>query len=159
MQGTTNTTFDPNGEITRGMFVTVLYRMEQEPGTNGSPFIDVADDAYYAKAVAWGYANGIINGISETEYAPDQIITREQMAAIIYRYAIFKGEGPVWDWAIHLDYSDLESVSDYAVEAVMFCTMKQFMVGDSETTFAPQRSATRAEAATLFLRILNALKK
>ncbi len=158
MQGTTSTTFSPAGELTRGMFVTVLYRMEQELETNTSPFIDVSDDTYYAKAVAWGYANGIVKGISNTEYAPEMIITREQMAAMLYRYVSFKGEGPVGDWAIRLDYRDLESISDYAAEAVMFCTMKQLMAGDIEGTFAPQRSATRAEAAAVFVRVLNELK-
>ncbi len=156
MEGVTDTTFEPLTDITRGMFITVLYRMEDEPETDGGyTFTDVPSDAYYADAVAWASANGIVKGYSDTEYAPDDVITREQAAAIMFRYATYKGEGPTGAWAIRLDYSDLAEISDWALESVMFCTMKDIMVGRVSGEFDPKANITRAEGAAVFERYLN----
>ena len=157
--GTGSKIFAPNDSITRGMFVTVLYRAEGEPKVNTAiPFVDVSADSYFANAVIWAEQNGIVTGISETEFAPNDNITREQIAAIMFRYAKYKGAAPTGAWAIRLDYADLESVSDYAAEAVMYCTLKGIMQGKDNNLFAPQDSATRAEIAAILNRFLKANK-
>ena len=156
MAGATDTTFEPLTDITRGMFVSVLYRMENEPETeSGYTFTDVPSGAYYANAVAWASANGIVEGYSDSEYAPDEVVTREQAAAILFRYAMYKGESPTGEWAIRLDYPDLADISDWAVEGVMFCTMKDIMVGRDSGAFDPKANITRAEGAAVFERYLN----
>ncbi len=138
------------------MFIAVLYRMEDEPEADGGyTFTDVPSDAYYADAVAWASANGIVKGYSDTECAPDDIITREQAAAILFRYAAYKGEGPTGEWAIRLGYPDLDEISDWAAESVMFCTMKDIMVGRVSGEFDPKANITRAEGAAVFERYLN----
>ena len=121
-------------------------------------FKDVSKDSYYANAVIWAAQNEIVNGISETEFAPNDNITREQIAAMMFRYAKYKGAAPTGAWAIRLDYADLESVSDYAAEAVMYCTLKGIMQGKDNNLFAPQDSATRAEIAAILNRFLKANK-
>jgi len=149
--GVSATEFAPNVALTRAMLVTVLYRAEGEPEVEGeSKFTDVADGQYYAKAVAWAQSNNIVNGISDTEFAPDANITREQMAAIIYRYASFKGAAEISDAA--LDYSDLSDISEWAESAVAFCKTKNIMTGKDNNEFKPLDKATRAEAATILQR-------
>ena len=155
MSGVSDTEFAPNENVTRGMFVTILYRMDGEPNMGASTFTDVPSDAYYANAVAWANANGIVEGYSDTEYAPDDAVTREQAAAILFRYAAYKGEGPTGAWAIRLDYPDLAEISDWAAEGVMFCTMKDIMVGRVSGEFDPKVNITRAEGAAVFERYLN----
>ncbi len=158
MNGVSDTEFAPNETITRGMFVTILYRMNGEPSIGTSTFADVPSDAYYANAVAWANANGIVKGYSDTEYAPDDAVTREQAAAILFRYATYKGESPTGAWAIRLDYPDLAEISDWAIEGVMFCTMKDVMAGRDSGEFDPQSDITRAEGAAVFERYLNMAK-
>lgn len=84
-----NAEFAPDSEVTRAMFVTVIYRMENEPQTGKCAFTDVESGSYYENAVAWANENGIVSGISEEFFAPNEPITREQMATIIYRYSVF----------------------------------------------------------------------
>lgn len=155
MSGVSENEFAPNENITRGMFVTVLYRAEGEPAVNKSiPFADVSADMYYANAVLWAAQNNIVNGVFETEFAPDENITREQMAAILYRYAQYRGVAPTGAWAIKLDYADAADISDYAVEGVMYCTMKNLMQGKGDHMFAPKDVATRAEIAAILFRTM-----
>jgi len=159
MLGTSETHFSPDIPLTRAMLVTVLYRLEGEPPTNKSiPFADVDMDAYYGNAVSWAKQNGIVKGVSETEFAPDDNITREQIAVIMHRYAQFKGIAPTGAWAIRLDYTDLAQISDYAVEGVMYCTMKGIMQGKGNKIFAPKDNAARAEAAAILHRFTKANK-
>lgn len=153
--GISNTNFAPNEPLTRAMLVTVLYRAEGEPAVNKSTtFADVESGSYYENAVIWAQQNGIINGISETEFAPDVNITREQIAAIIYRYAKLKNTAPEGTWAIRLDYADLADLSDYASEAVMYCKLKNIMQGRENNKFAPKANTTRAETAAILQRFL-----
>jgi len=156
--GIGSTTFAPNINVTRAMFVTILYRMENEPNVDISiiPFTEVESGSYYEKAVAWTNENGIIKGVSETEFAPNDTITREQMAAIIYRYAIFKGLdiSTVNDTS----YADSADISDYAKEAVAFCTENGIMNGVGSGQFAPKSFATRANIAAVIERVMKILK-
>ena len=154
MNGITDTLFEPDMDITRGMFVTILHRMEGEPAANTKyTFEDVDADAYYADAVAWASENGIVSGFSETEFSPDENITREQMTKIILGYYTYKGEGPEGAWAIRLDYTDLDKISDWAMDSVMFATMKGIIEGNDDGSFNPQGNTTRAQAAAVVGRI------
>ena len=156
MKGISDTEFAPENNITRAMFVTVLYRIENEPQTIASAFNDIESGSYYEKAVAWANANGIVLGVSEDRFAPNDNITREQMAAIIYRYAAFKG----YDMTANgnTNYKDNDDISDYAKSAVIWASEKAVMTGNTDGSFAPKANTTRAQAAAVFMRVLENLK-
>ena len=150
MNGISETEFAPEKEVTRAMFVTILYRAAEEPKVAaGTNFTDVAADQYYAKAVAWANANGIVKGISETEFAPDNNITREQMAVILYRYKKAQKTDKT------TNYADENSISEYAFDAINWANAQGIMNGNEDGTFAPLRNSSRAEAAAVFVRLLN----
>ena len=156
MKGVSNTEFAPQSDITRAMFVTVLYRIENEPQTAAAAFIDIESGSYYEKAVAWASNNGIIFGISENQFAPNDNITREQMAAMIYRYATFKGYDITTSGSTA--YTDNGDISDYAKDAVTWAAEKSIMTGNTDGSFAPKANTTRAQAAAVFMRVLENLK-
>lgn len=161
MLGTSDTKFEPETRLTRAMFTTILYRIEGEPETDGSvPFEDIDGSMYYYDALLWAYQNGIVNGVSDTEFAPDAEITREQMAAIIYRYVKEKGlDISVGEKTDISAYSDCNMISDYAVDAFKYATGSGLIVGTSKTTLEPLANATRSEAATIFVRLAGILEK
>lgn len=155
MNGITENEFKPDMPLTRAMLVTILYRAANEPMVDAaSGFGDIASESYYAKAVAWAEQNDIVSGVSETEFAPDENITREQIATIIYRFAKSMGIAPQGAWAIRLDYADISDISDYAVEGVMYCTLQGIMQGKDNHMFAPKAIATRAEIAAILQRLM-----
>mgnify|MGYP004717201687 CR=1 FL=1 len=158
--GITDTAFAPNDNITRGMFVTVLYRAEGEPEMQNKsiPFSDVKADMYYANAVNWAQQNGIVNGVTETEFAPDDNITREQMAAIMFRYAQHKGKDTTQGGMAIREFSDYEAISDYALNAMTWAVNTKLITGKGENTLAPQDNATRAETAAILQRYIEANK-
>ena len=158
MNGTSEHTFEPQTNVTRAMMVTILYRAEGEPAVNKSiPFADVDANEYYANAVAWAKQNGIVNGVTENEFAPDDNITREQIAAIMLRYATYKGcDVRVGENTNILSYTDAESVSEYAIPAVQYAVGSGLMKGKSETTINPLDYATRAEMAAILQRFFEA---
>lgn len=156
MNGTDETTFAPDIEVTRAMFVTVLYRAEKQPNEGVSLFTDIESGSYYEKAVAWAAATGIVKGVSETKFAPGGMITREQMAAIIQRYAIFRGLDTTVSKTT--SYADDANISDYAKEAVAFCTEHGIMSGKDSNSFDPLGHATRAEVASVLERVLKILQ-
>ena len=153
MKGISETEFAPNNTVTRAMFVTVLYRLEKEPTGAKADFADVPHGTYYENAVGWAVQNGIVNGVSETEFAPDNTITREQMAAIIYRYMKFKGlDMSVSENVDVTSYEDFENISDYAKDAFRFACSNGIISGTSQTTLAPKESLARAQMAAIFQR-------
>lgn len=160
MNGVSTTHFKPDWSITRGMFVTILYRLESEPDVElDYTYKDIEKDSYYEKAVAWGAKNIIIKGYDEDNYAPYEIITREQMAAIIYRYINYIGALNLANEETENNaYIDRSLISDYAKEAIEWNSEKGFFKGYEDGSFRPQDDATRAEAATIFKRILKALR-
>ncbi|GEM_PF-4438069 len=160
MNGTTDTTFAPNDHLTRAMLVTILYRAAGEPEVNNSvPFEDVNADSYYTKAIIWAQQNGIVSGVSENEFAPDENITREQIATIMYRYAQYKGyDVSVGENTNILSYDDFDSVSEYAISAMQYAVGNGLIKGKSESTLNPQDNATRAEIATILQRFIVANK-
>ena len=160
MKGTTSKTFEPNADLTRAMLVTVLYRLEGEPATNKSiPFTDIDMGAYYKNAVIWAQQNDIVKGISETEFAPNENITREQIAAIIYRYAQYKEyDVSVGASTNILSYDDFADISEYAVPSVQYAMGSGLLKGRTETELNPKDNATRVEAAAILHRFIEANK-
>lgn len=156
MRGTSESEFEPNSILNRAMFVTILYRMESEPSASGVRFTDIADGEWYTKAVAWATENGIVNGVSDTEFAPDENITREQMAAIIYRYIKFKGgDLSAFENTDISAFDDYDDISDYAIDALCYANGAGLISGRSESTLNPNGTATRAEAATVIMRMFD----
>lgn len=154
MNGVTKTVFEPKTNMTRSMLVTMLYRLAGSPAVTGSVssiFTDCVDSQWYSSAVLWAYQNKIVEGITATTFSPDNTLTREQMAAIVYRYAVLKGATVQTD--LTLKYSDSASVDDWAKAGVAYCTAKGLMTGDTATTFAPDTSADRAMGATVLTRL------
>lgn len=152
MNGVAEGTFAPNSTTDRAMLVTILYRLENEPAASGSSFADVPSGQWYTDAVAWAAANGIVNGVTDTTFAPNCPITREQMAAILYRYAAWKG----CDVSGQVDlsgYTDADSVSTYAKEALAWANAEGLITGVTDTTLRPAGSAVRAQAATILMRL------
>lgn len=157
-KGVTENTFAPNDKLTRAMLVTVLYRVEGEPATSRSiPFADVDMGAYYASAVSWAKQNGIVNGVTENEFAPDDNVTREQIAAIMMRYAVYKGIDTV-TLEENLGFEDRGEISEYAVSAMNWAVGSGLINGKSATTLNPKDNATRAEIAAILHRFLKANK-
>ena len=154
MLGTSDTVFAPEENLTRGMLVTILYRSEGEPATNRSiPFADVDMGAYYANAVTWAQQNGIVKGISETEYAPDMNVTREQLATIMLRYAQFKGMDAVTTEE-NLGFNDASDISVWAVAAMNWGVGRDYIFARTEGAIAPKVAATRAEIAAFIHRYI-----
>ena len=147
MNGTSTTAFSPNENMSRAMLVTVLYRMSGETAEADSSFGDVSASAYYAAAVNWASSKGIVNGMGADAFAPNASITREQLAAMLYRYA---GEPSVS--ADLSAYTDTVGISPYASKAVEWCVAKGILSGKSATRLAPQDTATRAECAAMLQR-------
>ena len=160
LKGISETKFGPQIEMTRAMLVTVLYRAEGEPSVEGSiPFADVDSAVYYANAVIWGQQNGIIKGYSETEFGPYDKITREQIAAIMHRYAQYKGyDVSVGENTNILSYDDFDSISEYAIPSMQWAVGSGLIKGKSESTLNPLDNATRAEIAAILQRFIEANK-
>jgi len=154
MNGVAEEEFAPEMLLTRAMIVTVLYRVEGEPAVNRSiPFADIDMGAYYANAVIWAHQNGIVNGISETHFAPDVNITREQMVAIIFRYAQYKGVD-ILTLEENLGFADAHEISEYAISALNWAVGNGIIKGRAGNKVHPTDTATRAEVATIFYRFL-----
>lgn len=152
MTGTSETTFSPEETTTRAMLVTVLYRLEGKPAVDAaSGFSDVSSGSYYADAVAWAKANGIVNGTSETTFSPNEPVTREQTAAILYRYAQYKGYD-VEKTSDLTAYADAAAIHSYAKNAMSWAAAAGILNGVSSTSLEPTGSATRAQVATVLTR-------
>ncbi|MDD6502755.1 MAG: choice-of-anchor I family protein [Oscillospiraceae bacterium] len=148
MNGMTDTAFAPGVTMTRGMLVIILYRMAGSPAVSGAAgFGDVPAGAYYADAVAWAAANGIVTGYDAATFAPDAPITREQLVAILYRCAGASGDNAALD-----GFTDAASVSGYASGAMAWAVDAGLITGMGDGTLAPQGSATRAQTAVILMR-------
>ena len=158
MNGMSATTFEPNSTTTRGMIVTMLYRLENEPTAASAGFTDVAAGQWYTDAVNWAAANNIVNGYGDSQFGPTDTITREQMAAILYRYAQYKGYD-VTASANLSAYTDAASVSSYAVSAMQWAVGEGLINGVTNTTLVPGGSATRAQVAAILMRFCENVAK
>lgn len=159
MAGTAADVFAPNATTTRAMIVTILYRLEGSPAVTGtSAFVDVPAGQWYTDAVNWAAANQIVKGTSATTFAPNASITREQMAAILYRYAQYKGYD-VTKKADLSGYSDNSQVSAYAKDALAWANAAKLINGVTNTTLAPQGNATRAQVSAILHRFCDGVVK
>ena len=152
MNGVAADTFDVEGSLTRAQLVTILYRIAGEPETSAAiPFADVADGQWYTKAIVWAAENGIVKGVNETTFAPNDPITREQIAVILYRYA---HEENTEDGKL-TSFPDAKDISSYALEAMNWAVARGLING-SDGKLLPQDTATRAQIAVILARYLNA---
>lgn len=158
--GTSPTTFHPDQAMNRAMLVTVLYRMEKEPTAegDGKRFADVSAGAYYAKAVAWASDKGIVAGYSETQFGPEDTITREQLAVILNRYTTYKGDNTSKS-ADLAAFQDADQISEWARVPVQWANAMKLLNGRTSTTLAPKGSATRAEVAKILVTFLDTVKR
>lgn len=160
MEGTSNTTFSPENSTSRAMIITILYRLEGSPEVTGkSLFTDVSKDAYYNHAVIWANEKGIVEGYDDGTFRPNQNITREQLAAVFYRYAQYKGLD-VSSKADLKNYKDASAIHEYALDAMKWANGTGLIEGMNETTLNPSGTAARSQTAAVFHRFCesNAVK-
>ena len=152
MNGTGPDTFAPNMETTRAMIVTMLWRLEGEPlPWSSSAFDDVAPGTWYADAVAWAAENGIVTGYDADTFGPNDLVTREQIVTILYRYAKHRGiDTSAYD---SLEaFTDAHTVSGWALDAFRWAVGAGVIKGISDTLLSPKTEATRAQVATMLMR-------
>lgn len=148
--GVSETQFAPSQSMTRGMLVSVLYRFNGTSHTGSSPFADVSNNAWYGNAVSWAYTNNLVSGVSDTSFAPNTPITREQAAVMLARYLKFSGVALENGTP---DFQDTASISGYAKESVGAMQKAGLLSGDNEGNFRPDAQITRAEIASIFMRL------
>ena len=154
MDGTGIDRFSPNAPLTRAMIVTILYRMAGSPSVSGSSdFTDVAAGKWFAKAVAWAAANGIVNGYGDSLFGPNDPVTREQLAAILYRYAVYGGMTAVTLEENLGSFADTAQLSAYAIQAMNWA-VGQGLINGSGSNLVPKAQATRAQVAAIIHRYL-----
>jgi hypothetical protein len=171
MKGIGENRFDPTGSVTRAMVVTVLYRMMEQPDVTGmqTKFTDIRVGTYYEKAVIWAANSGVVNGVTDTAFAPDDFIKREQMAAMIMRMLLTFADdesraqleqieqldptGAARQQMLKEAFTDAAAVSPYARTYVLLCKEGGIMKGDKAGTFRPQETLSRAECAQTFLNL------
>lgn len=152
MNGTSDTTFAPNTAMTRGMLVTVLYRMAGSPAVKGKvseKFSDCADDSWYADAVVWASEKGVVSGYEDGTFQPTKAINRQEMAKVLYGYDVATGAAGEL-FSVELTYTDLSAISSWALEAVNYCTAAGYLAG-ANGAFNPTGTATRAMGAKVLM--------
>lgn len=159
MNGVSETDFAPHATTSRSMIVTILYRLEGEPVVDyAMDFTDVAGDAYYAEAVRWAASEGIVGGYGGGLFGSDDAVTREQLAVILYRYAVYKGyDVSIGEDTNILSYADFADLSEYAITAMQWACGAGIVNGTSESTLTPQGEATRAQVAAMLMRFVEAI--
>ena len=154
MDGTGAYRFAPNAQLTRAMIVTILYRMEGSPAVSGaSVFTDVDSGMWYGKAVAWAAANGIVNGYGSGRFGPNDPVTREQLAAILYRYTAYRKASTTVNGDNLASFTDLNTVSGYALESMNWAVGNSLLKG-ANGKLDPKANATRAQVAAIIHRYL-----
>ena len=153
MTGTSATTFEPNISLSRAMLVAVLHRLEGNPQASAGDFTDVADGDWYAQAVNWAASVGVVNGFDDGTFQPNAAITREQLAAILRNYAVYKGMDVTATGSLST-YTDANSVSDWAKESVEWVVGSGLLGGYEDNTLRPQGDTMRAEASAMLQRYL-----
>ena len=153
MMGSNADTFSPDALLTRGMVVTVIYRMAGSPDVTGisNQFIDVVSDKYYTNAVIWATKNSIVNGYDNARFGPDDNITREQLALVLYRFEVVSGK-TMPDTLADEEFDDWDQISSYAKAPVNILLTQGIISGKPENRFDPGGSATRAEFAAMLHR-------
>ena len=153
LNGKSETKMAPFDKITRGEIVTMLWRVEGKPVVNYfMQYTDVKGDEYFGEAVRWATAENVVKGYEDGTFKPSKTITREELAQIIYNYAKLKGNGFTGSWMFNLEYQDAAEVGSWANEAMHWCVMNKIITG-ADGKLLPRGLATRAEAATMFMRL------
>ena len=155
-KGATQTKFEPNSPMTRGMMVTVLWRMEKEPVVNYlMMYKDVKQEEYYGEAIRWATSEKIVNGYSNTEFKPDEMMTRQEMVTMLYRYAMYKKMNMSVEQEIDLaKFVDYNAISEYAIDAMKWSVGKGLVKGMSEISLAPATLTARCEVAAVIMRFV-----
>lgn len=154
VNGTSDTTFSPDLVMTRGQLVTILWNATGAPSAEGeNKFTDVKDDAYYANAVKWAIARGVMSGYSETTFGPEDTLTREQIILIMFRYLQMMARDVRASDGACSSYADASSISDWALDGMTWAVNVGILSGDSENNLGPQASITRAEMTTIFAKV------
>ena len=154
MNGVGGKLFAPGQTLTRAMFVTILYRLDGSEEVPGKvPFADVEPGSWYSDAVEWAFEKGIVNGVSLTEFAPGEDITREQLAVMLMRYSEYRKYSTIISGDIQI-FDDAIEVSSWANDSLNWAVGNGIINGRSQTELAPRGTATRAEAATMILRFI-----
>ena len=155
-KGATETKFDPNAPMTRGMMVTVLWRMEKEPIVNYlMQYKDVNTAEYYAEAIRWATSEKIVTGYSNIEFKPDEMLSRQEMVTMLYRYAMYKEIDVALADEIDLaKFVDSIAIADYAMEAMKWSVGKGIINGMSEISLAPATLTARCEVAAVIMRFI-----
>lgn len=153
MIGLSDTVFAPNAKLSRSEIVSILYRLDGRPKvTLTNSFTDVKDGCWYYSAVLWAKDNGIVKGYSDERFEPYKSVTREELAAIMYRYVLYKAEAFDGELDYSLNFDDAQNVSDYAVEGMKWCVLNDIVNGIGNNLLAPKGNATRAQAAAIIHR-------
>ena len=149
--GTSANTFTPDGDVTRGMFATLLYRLSGSPAVGSKmPFSDVSSSQYYYDAIIWAYSNGIVTGLSDTQFAPDAKVSREQMVTMLYRYAKYINDDTSATTSLN-SFGDRASVSSWAMDAMRWA-VAEGLINGSNGNLNPAANSTRAQIATVLVR-------
>jgi hypothetical protein len=161
MSGTSLTTFDPAVTTSRAMVATVLWRLDGKPAaTKSNPFTDVKAGQWYTDAIAWAAENNIIGGIGGSLFMPDATVTREQIATMFYRYAVYKGYNVSAAASTNISaFADRGTISSFATEAMTWAYGEQILTGRTPTTLAPLGNAQRAELANMLRNLADAVSK
>ena len=156
-EGTSPTTFSPNSTMTRAMLVTVLYRQAGEPEvSNHNKFVDVSANIWYACPVTWAYNNGIVTGTGEKTFSPNDPLTREQLATILYRYTVTQGKDAPLSGDLSA-FTDAQKISDWAEDGMRWAVGQGILQGKGSNHLEPRGNATRAECATMLMRWLESM--
>jgi hypothetical protein len=158
MNGVSDTLFDPNGNTSRAMIATILWRLEGSPKADDSTYTDVASGVWYSTAIGWAEDNNIVTGYGDGTFGPNNPITREQMAAILFRYAQYK-KYDVSATSTLSSFTDTDQISAYAVDAMRWANGAGLITGVTETTIVPKGMATRAQVAAILMRFCENIAK
>ena len=157
MNGVSSTLFAPDAQLNRAMIAQILYNLKGRPNAGAGAFPDVSDSAWYADAVDWAAETGLVTGYEDNTFRPENAITREQLATILYRYAQYKGYDTTQGGMAIREYADYQTISGYAVDAMTWAVNTQLVNGVTDTTLQPQGTATRAQVAAILMRFLTAI--
>ena len=159
MQANSEGFFCPDNEITRAELVEILWKLAKQPEVECElNFNDVVETDTFIKALRWAYSNGIISGIDEYIFAPNEFITREQLATILYKYAKLHGKGFGGLWMFRLPYADIDMISDYAYEPICWLTMNKVISGMDNEHISPNTTVTRAQLAVMLQKFVPLLE-
>lgn len=158
--GISDTAYEPNGTLTRAMFITMLHRYAGEPVVNFAMSYTDIGESWYTEAVRWASSTGVVKGFENNSFRPDDSITREQAAAMLQRYAEFaKESNPLWNETNILSYDDFDTISEWAIPAVQWAAGAGVMKGRTDSTINPSENITRAEIAQMLVNYMGAVEK